>query len=386
MTVSFGINQRVTSSAVHRYAPSAFYNLQTHHVLNWRARMMSTTANCEIPIVGPSTARGQSDVGSAQAVNSWPMQAARFLQAMGINAGANNFFGNTFGWGAGNTVAQFIAGDARITASGGASIAAINTAGGNAFNFTNDVAGQWNFTGQDQVTKADIYWTNSGTAGRTFGWGVDGGALTNIATTGSGLAARSTVDLGAKGSHALNLARVTNSSTILGVNAYDDSNGRREISLLNMGISGATSARLADLSGGQVDMLRVIALIAPPVVILDDLFINDWRTSVPLATSQANASTIITYLQTRDILPIMTTCLPDGSATNNAPQQQSYSDLAFSLADTYDFPVWDWRSAMVNYTAGNAIGAYVDTVHQKPLGSAMKAAGFAELVRTVRAR
>ena len=49
--------------------------------------------NVEIGITGDSTTAGQSaGVGTAQAVNSWPMQMAGILRGMGINAGADNFF------------------------------------------------------------------------------------------------------------------------------------------------------------------------------------------------------------------------------------------------------------------------------------------------------
>lgn len=361
---------------------SLFYNFKPSNVYKLRTAMQRTDRNCLIAITGPSTTAGQSTGGgTGQAVNSWPMQMARMLQAEGIPAGAGNFFSDHSCWGSSQTIANYAAGDSRFAYSGGATISGIKGPGGNVWQL--GVAGDMTFTPQSACTKADIYWRDQ-SSGRTFSWAVDGGAATNISSTGVTQLAKTTISLGALGTHAIKLTWVAGNCLVLGIHAYDDTGGRREISLLNWGISGANSTQLIDDTDTPAGRLKAIDFFAPDAVIIDDWPINDARQSILATTTRANIKTMAQRVLAAGGVPILTTQLPDGSTSGLTALQADYAAMLFSLADELDIPLMDFRGSIVSYELGNAAGLYSDNIHPTALGYAVKAAAGVEMIRAIR--
>lgn len=361
---------------------SLFYNFKPSNVYKLRAAMQRRDRNCLIAIAGPSTTAGQSTGGGAgQAVNSWPMQMARMLQAEGIPAGAGNFFADHSCWGAAQTVANYVAGDSRIVATGAAALDGRKGPGGNIWSLT--AAGDLTFTPQVACTKADIYWRDN-TTGHTFSWAVDGGAATNISSTGVAQIAKTTISLGALGTHAIKLAWVAGTVYILGVHAYDDTAGRKEISVLNWGISGANSTQLINDTDTTVGRLKSIGAFAPDAVVIDDWPINDARQSILATTTRANIKTMAQRVLAAGGVPILTTQLPDGSTSGLTALQADYAAMLFGLADELDIPLMDFRGSIVSYELGNAAGLYSDNIHPTALGNAVKAAAGVEMIRAIR--
>lgn len=360
----------------------SFYNFTPGNTLNLRAAMASKASNCSVLCIGPSTTAGQSTgVGTGQAINSWPMQLATLLQASGINAGSGNFFSDHSCWGSSQTIANYAAGDSRFAYSGGATISGIKGPGGNLWQL--GVAGDITFTPQVACTKADIYWRDQ-SSGRTFSWAVDGGAATNISSTGVAQLAKTTISLGALGTHAIKLTWVAGNCLILGIHAYDDTAGRKEISVLNWGISGVNSTQLIDDTDAVAGRLKSITWWAAPAVIIDDWSINDWRQSISVATSRANIKTMAQAVMAYGGVPILITPLPDGSTSGLAAQQADYASMLYGLSDELNIPIVDVRSSFVSYASGNAAGLYSDNVHPSSVGYALKAALFAELFHFLR--
>lgn len=369
-------------ASVEKTTSPRFYNFTPKNTLKLRAAMQRTDRNCLIAIAGPSTTAGQSTGGgTGQAVNSWPMQMARMLQAEGIPAGAGNFFADHSCWGSSQSVANYVAGDSRIVATGATAIGGIKGPGGNVWSLT--AAGDLTFTPQVACTKADIYWRDN-MAGRTFAWSVDGGAATNVSSTGVAQIAKTTVSLGSAGTHALKLAWVAGTVHIMGVHAYDDTAGRKEISVLNWGISGATSTQLIDDTDAVVGRLKSIAALAPDAVVIDDWPINDLRQSILATTTRANIKTMAQAVIAAGGVPILTTQLPDGSTSGLTALQADYAAMLFGLADELDIPLMDFRASVVSYELGLAAGLYSDNIHPTALGYAVKAAAGVEMIRAIR--
>ena len=70
---------------------------------------------------------------------------------------------------------------------------------------------------------------------------------------------KTTINAGTAGLNALTLTWVAGAVTIIGVHGYDDTSGRREISLFNWGIAGADSDRFNENSqpvGGTAAMME----------------------------------------------------------------------------------------------------------------------------------
>jgi hypothetical protein len=201
----------------------------------------------------------------------------------------------------------------------------------------------------------------AGAAGRNFSWAVDGGSATQINSSGTIQVIKTTVPAGTAGIHALTLAWVAGSITILGIDAYDDTSGRREISCWNGGISGATSAQLADNSDTQTGRLAEIPIYAPDLSIIKPM-VNDWRTSASIASSIASLTTLITQCQiTGDVI----ICTPrfDSGVAGLTSTQDSYVAALKSLAASMSCQVIDSRGYFGSYAIGNAAGWYSDTVH-----------------------
>lgn len=333
-------------------------------LMKYRAARSLKTRNTKVAFIGDSTFAGIETGGtSAQVLHSVPMQVAAKLQARGINAGANNRFGAGSG-----TFSSLPGMDSRVTFAGGTTQNATFAVGGNAISLPS-AGSTITFTPQANVTKYDIYWRD-GAAGRNFSWAIDGGAATTINSSGTIQVVKTTVSAGTAGLHALTLAWVLGSVTILGIDGYDDTNGRREISCWNWGISGATSAQLADNSDTQTGRLAEIAFMAPDLSIIRPM-VNDWRQSVSVAAAIASVSTIVnTCKASGDVI----LCTPrfDGVTTGLAPQQESYVSALKGLAAT-NVQVLDLRSYFGSYAIGSAAGWYSDTVHGDIGG-----AGYAE--------
>lgn len=348
-----------------------------------RSAMARSDRNAIVVIQGDSTARGvTTGGGTSQALNATWMQVASQLQKQGINAGANNFFGDATGWGLGaQTMANFAAGDSRISYTGSIAPGTIITAGGNGFSVT--AAGSLAFAPPNNVTKFDIYTRDSAT-GRQYSWAIDGGAATTVSSLGVNAPQKTTVSAGAAGLHSVNFSWVAGNVGLLGMHAYDDTAGRREISFLNFGIPGATSSRLlnnADTGAGHLAMLNAMA---PDLTILDGYgLINDWRQSVDISVSMTNLLAGITQARlTGDVVFI--TPFWDNGTSGTTAQQDAYSAAAVALCLANNVPIIDVRAAWVSFAAANALGWYSDTVHPVALGYAVKAAAIVEFFRRLK--
>lgn len=324
-------------------------------LMKYRAARALKTRNTKVALIGDSTFAGVETGGTtAQVLHSIPMQLAAKLSARGINAGANNRFG------CGSALfSTLLTMDSRVASSGAMSNTATLAVGGNAFGCAS--AGSITFTPQANVTKFDIWWRD-GAVGRNFTWQVDGGATTQISSSGTTQIVKTTVSAGTAGTHALALAWVAGSITILGIDAYDDTSSRRELSIWNWGISGATSANLIDNTDTVAGRLAEITAMAPDLSIIEGGVINDWRNSLGTAATVTNLTTLFTTCQAVGDV-IYYTPRWDNGVSGDTANQNSYVAAATALAISMNIPVLDGRALFGSYAISNAAGFYSDTVH-----------------------
>lgn len=345
----------------------ALSNFKASNTAKSRAGFQRPDRNFVLACVGPSTVAGQTDpVTNACATGSWPSRFSTALQARGINAGFQSWFGARNGYGSGPTAANLKAGDSRFdfTGAGGVLLAgaAFDSVGGNALGF-NNAAGTMVFTPTAPIRKWKI-WTGNQIVGRnlTASSGSSGAVAINSVADNS--ITETIIDSGSSGLNALTLTWVAGNVSVLGVVGYDDTNNRREISVLNWGISGAVSSRFnenVDPFGRST--LAMINKVAPDLAILSDLPINDWRTSVSVATSKANIAAVVDSFVAAGTEVWLTTPRFDNATSGFASNQDAYAAAMRELSAEKDLPLIDLRASLVSYPSASAAGRYSGPVH-----------------------
>lgn len=316
-------------------------NVKPSNTAGFRATYRAGARNVRVAFIGDSTTRGQSTGGgTSQAVNSWPMQLSTLLNAAGVNSGANNVWSDGGSWGLGQTISNFLTGDSRVSIANAVTLGSVLSAGGN--NFAMAAAAALSFVPQASCNTADIIWRD-GATGRNFNWQVDGGSTTQVNSTNVTQFGVNSVALGSVASHTLTLNWVAGSVSIIGVSAYN--NTRKELTLWNWGICGATSANLINNVDTAVGRLAILAhsALKPDLAFIEGGLINDWRTSVAVATSKANLTTLVATIKTNGGDVILCTPTFDAGSTGLTAQQQTYVDAMYQVAAEQNVGLLDFR-------------------------------------------
>ncbi|TCP71813.1 hypothetical protein C8J43_102898 [Sphingomonas sp. PP-CE-1G-424] len=380
LAIPLGVARAVTASASTSGRSSLtspnIYNLKASNTVRLRTGIAAAAAgvrNCLIGIWTPSTGAGQSTGGgTSQAVNAWPMQLASRLQAAGINAGANGFFGDKGNWGGVQSITSVLAGDYRLSITDGTTVGGTQAFGGNAFLFP-AVPARLSFTPQNPVTRFEVAWRDNASV-RSFNATIDAGPAALVTTTGVAALRRTLLPAVPIGMHTINFDWVAGNVTIVGCHSYNDANGRKEISFLNGGIAGAMSARFNDETDAAVGLTATLAAYQFDAAFYDDAPINDWRNGVSVAASKANATAWVQKVKAANVDPVLITPLWDNGTLGLSAQQDSYAAMLFEVAIEQDVPLIDIRGAWGSYALASAKGWYSDSIHPAFTGSGAKAA------------
>lgn len=340
-------------------APYTF-NLKKSNTAALRAVHAAKSRNARLAFMGDSTMRGTDEAASpynSQFGNAMPMKLAPLLQTAGINAGANNLFGSGT-----TTIADLALRDGRFASTGAAVFGSVQTQGGADFNFPT-AASSISFTPQGNVTKFDIYWRDAA-VGRDFSWAVDGGAATTISSSGTAQMVKTTVSAGAAGTHTLALAWVAGSVNIFGIDAYDDTASRREVSCLNWGVNGATCATMVGNvgtpNGGR---LQFITSFPPDLVIGELGIVNSWRNSVSVASAKADMLTLVQAVKAAGSDFIFLTPPYDAGVAGLTSDQESYIVAMYEIAVAENVPLVDIRRKWISAANQTALNLTGDNVH-----------------------
>ncbi len=351
-------------------------NLKGSNTSNFRAAYRANSGNVPIAFQGDSTVRGVDEGASpyGSQYNSYDMayQLANALNASGKAAGAESWFGlsgasfnDYFNNGVNGTR------DARWTTSGGTIFGTEKLQGGTALQFPGIASGA-SYTTIGNVDKFDLYWQDLGAANRIFTYTIDGGSPVNVTTTGVSLMKKiGGISLGAKGVHTIAFNWVSGGTTLFfGIDAYDSS--RNQISIWQQGISGGVSANMID-DGGAPGGGRITQLtLFPPKLIFTEMgMINDARTSVSVATFQANCTSFVTSMKAINVDVIFFVPPWDNATgTGNVINQAQYVAGMYAAAAAADVPIADTRKLWPSWAYGVAQGYQraSDNIHPSTLG------------------
>lgn len=359
------------------------WNLKQSNTAKVRAAYHAGGRNLRVAITGDSTWRGVDETAvpyNSQYPNSIAAQLAAKLNALGIKAGANNLFGIS-----GSSFNDYMIRDSRCASTGATTAfgTAVPVWGGAEIEFPT-AAGTFSFTPTANVTKADIYYQDSAT-GRTFSWAVDGGAATQISTTGANTIKKATVALGAAGIHTLTLAWVAGFVRIYAIDCYDDTAGRTEVSIWQWGISGGTSSdMILDTGTPSSGRIRQMTLFPPDLLISECGLVNSWRNSRSVALATAD---MVTHVQSAKAAgaDFMFIAPPFDNLTGTGltSTQDKYVSAMAQVAAQNDVPFLDLRGRWKSYANSVANGWQVasDAVHPARAGYVDEAAFLLSVVR-----
>jgi lysophospholipase L1-like esterase len=358
-TLTLAVNYAAVIEPAEFTSAPAIYNLKPSNLKKWRkalGNVRTGTANARVLCVGDSTTRGLGGAASNAniAQKCYPAYLADILSGQ-VTTGKQSFFGS------GNLVLPTI--DTRVVITGGTTTATNLTLGGSMVQLT--ASGHTlTFTPTTNIDTIDVYYSKTGTTA-SFTVNVDGGAaLATVNTNGTAGVYKQTVTT-TLGAHAINCVWAQGTNYILGIEAYDST--RKQVSIWNMGASGARSTDLADTSAGYAELNALLAY-APDLTILD-CGINDMNNGVTVDAHRTNMQAVITAAKTSGDVIIK---VPAPSSVAAIPQatQDTFAAAMYALAEVNDLPVIDLRQRLASYEDANAMGLYYDTLHPNALGYA----------------
>lgn len=334
-----------------------------------RPPLVTLSSSAIIVVIGNSTIAGQgSQPAAAQAWQSFPSQLADKLAAEGYNASGEGLFCDHGSWGTAQNIANYVAGDNRLTYTGAAALGAGMGPGGNAFEWA--AAGATTFSSRSPVSRFEIVWREA--TGRQFNYQIDGGAAVNVTAVAASQISRVTTAQVALGPHTLTINWVAGSTRFFSVFAYDDTGGKVPLRVYNWGISGANSANLINNSDPTTGRMAGYAFHAPDVAIIEGGIINDWRQSIAVATSKANLTTLVTAAKTwkgGTCKPILMTPVFDNGTAGNTAIQAQYVTAMKEVAVEQNVPFLDVRPTFQNWAYANSQGWMAGSVHLTAAGN-----------------
>lgn len=351
-------------------------NFRRSSLLNWkvaRDNARSGKSNGVILALGDSTTVGFGSQG-ASFVNmksgSWSTQLAAALSAGGVLSASQNCFCD-FGY---TTNAPTY--DPRLSVASWTLNSGVQAMAGQTWS-ASSAAGNLSFTPSVQTDTCDIYYVTNTTTG-SFNANVNGGTNTLV---NSGVAAgygKLTIS-GSLGSNTYNVAFASGASVfIVGFNAYNSA--AKQISVLNFGQGGATSAQI--LNNVWASPNALIGVLAPALTIVQ-LGINDWLQGTGNSGLSSNVQTLITAAKPSGDVLLLT---PIQGSPANEPfvTQQPYLDVYPQLALANNEVMLDVNRRWGGFLTANNNGFYyADGTHGSLSGYADEAAALAKILMVV---
>lgn len=348
-------------------------NINASRLPKWRAavgKVRSGTANARILCLGDSTTLGVWSAGGLTTgnmkPNAYPWQLANMLNAVGINAHANSFFGVGKG-GTLITAPSNAVNDSRVTFGSGWAALATETVGGN-YIIATGTTGNLAFTPTMNVDTFNIFYPIKTSGFGKFNANINGGAATVFNQTGGASTSAYTVGTltTTLGNNTLNINFDTAPNAVIGgVEAYDSS--KKWVSVMNAGRSGA---RASDLLAG--DVMRNLPGLGADLHIIN-LGVNDWLGAVSVATFRANIQSIITTCKATGDVVLVSPFPSQVGGTYVGPAQSvqdQYVAALQELAISNNVPLVDVYNRFSSYSVSNANGMYGDGAHPNAIGYA----------------
>lgn len=340
-------------------------NVNSTTLANTKTALNKLTSNVNIAFMGDSTMRGVDETAlpynSQYSISAMPMRLAEMFNAAGRASGADNWFGFS-----GTNLNDYVIRDSRVAVTGGSAVGGDQVQGGASLSFP-AVASTFSFSCLNPCNTADIYWRDSG-AGKSFTWQVDGGATTQIDSSGVTQIAKTTISLGSVGLHTILLTWIAGGPAIYGVDCYN--NTRKEIHIQQWGTSGGTTGTLIGNAGAPgAGRLQFLSLY-PPKLVIAESGPNDWRTSISISAFTTSFQTLITAVKAANSDFLFLIPPYDNAPGGLTANQDAYVAAMYGLAVTNNVGVLDLRRNHLSYKNAVVQGWQVssDNVHLTKAG------------------
>ena len=334
---------------------------------NFRAAMGKVSAgmaNSAIVLVGDSTTRGTGSNNSASGnwfANAMPTKLTSLLNTQysstGISFDCQSFIGT------GGTSFDVSSTDPRMSVGSGW-VFTSQTSGG-AFYSANGVTGNLAFTPIGSVDTMIIYYAKGVGFGK-FHYNTDGGSNTIVDTSNASNALGTVTINPALGTHTVNINWDSVASVfIIGVVAYNSANSG--VRVIN---AGSGSSKVADWNltpSTAWGPMKSASSFGSSLIILA-LAINDWNAGTALSTYQTNYQTLITQFLTVGDVILWTGFASDPSTHASVATQQSYVNVAYSLAASNGLILVDTWAREGAFATYNPLGIGYDGVHLNGAG------------------
>jgi GDSL-like Lipase/Acylhydrolase family len=353
--------------------PGDVYNFNpTVNLTHWRAAKAAVhagTGRGMIAFVGDSTTFGWgAGTGGSPFVGahdlSGVMRSAHYMQVGGLPTTIDSQIGGVSPGGI-DTPAKMTAYNPRFSVTGSGwgmnpNLAAVNTIGGTYTANTTTTADLLTATPTAQVDTFK-FWAYQDPSQGSYSWNIDGGSDTTInQAAGPSALVVQTIST-TKGTHALNVKRVSGISWNIGWIAYDSTTPA--IDVVNMGWPASRSTSW--VPNTAFDPIHAIPLLGASLLVIN-LGINDWENGVPPATTAANIQLLITAQKNAGGDVIISMPTPTAGSASPATQA-TYLPFLIALANTNNIPLINWTARYTSWAVQNARGWTFDSLHPNAL-------------------
>jgi hypothetical protein len=348
------------------YGPYA-YNITPDNTALVRNAWLGSS-NISIALQGDSTVRGvdegASPYNTQYSVNAMPVRLAVKLNALGVNATADNWYGLS-----GTNFNDYMIRDSRLTSGGTAAQGSAAIQGGASMSMSSATA-TMTYTNVEPCDTAEIYTLDSSSfTGATLSWSVDGGSTTNIVQAGNNTIRRTVIPLGSVGIHTITISWVSGANALYGIECYNST--KKQVRIRNWGISGGVASDFVNNTGtptaGRIAQMNAY----PPKLLISECgLINSQRNSTPVATVKASMQSLIDATKAAGSNFIFLTPPFDNSGMGNAANQEQYVKAMYELADANNVGIIDIRRAHVTYNNAVTYGwmRATDAAHPSQAG------------------
>lgn len=220
--------------------------------------------------------------------------------------------------------------------------------------------------------------------GGTLGIAINGGAVTNINTNGSGQELLSSSFALTGGTDSIVISHVTGTIEYFeGLHVWngDETKG---LNIYDAGHYGYTSTNWTDPAGigsAADNWAPWMATIQPALVVIE-LGTNDWNGGIPAATFQANIQTIIAAINAKCTIPpsIVLLAVPERSGVASGTWASYIAAMqAIASANPTQVSVFD-ATLRFPKVASDTLGLFYDTAHPSNKGHSMLADALGNFV------
>ena len=355
-------------------------NFSAQNLKYWRkakANVKGGAANGRVVVVGDSTTIGINGAGAWITPNITASLSAALL-AGGLTATDDCISGFSI---QGSTTGSRLGTDPRCSAGSWTSnlVDSTGTLGGAILN-SSGVGAAFTFTPVKNTDTVNAIWTaysNGGAATATVKLGSGSIANMNSGLAGGLTQTSATTTLGAN-AVTINYASGTGTFYLEGIECFNSA--AKSINIFNAGFWG-TASNLWTGNANNYDPLPMLGFLAPALTIIVP-GINDWGTSVSVATFTANIQTLITKAQlSGDVI----LCTPTPNNTNQTLQAQMIAAL-YGSAQTNNCVLidnWSRWAGLNGYATYNPIGYYSNAIHPANIGYEDQAQAIASVLLSV---